>query len=278
VPHGYEGKDDQEIAAFVAALFAYGQADLAIVAAKQALAPFGGVLRRSIESYSGQSLWPGFRYRFHNEGHLIVLFTVLGRALRRWGSLEAMFFDTANDLTLPSNLDGSGTKRLPLEAAMHRGVLRFRQLCLEQGAHPSLHRGLRFFVNTPLEKGACKRLTMFFRWMVRKDRLDLGLWTGLTPKDLIMPMDTHVSRISYYLGLRSALGQHSTPEAQAPHWRMAKELTQVMALIDPEDPVRYDFAMARLGILDLCQKRFAKSVCGQCPLLTACRYTSHRVS
>ena len=117
--------------------------------------------------------------------------------------------------------------------------------------------------------------------MGRRDGLDLGLWTdgspleGTFPKDkrlhprqLILPLDTHTGRISQYLGLteRKSLG-----------WKAAVEITERLKRADPLDPVRYDFAISRLGILDLCQKKFRVEICGQCSLLTACRFAKkHR--
>ena len=101
--------------------------------------------------------------------------------------------------------------------------------------------GIRFFFPSPLKGSACKRLNLFLRWMVRRgDEIDFGIWTEVSPAKLIMPLDTHVARIARRIGL--------TKMKQA-NWRMAQEVTRRLRAFDPEDPVKYDFALCRLGIL-----------------------------
>jgi uncharacterized protein (TIGR02757 family) len=103
---------------------------------------------------------------------------------------------------------------------------------------------------------------MFLRWMVRRDVLDLGLWTRVSPADLIVPLDTHVFRISRFLGW--------TRRRQA-DWSAAEEVTAALRRHCPEDPVRYDFALARLGIVRDCKGRRVPGVCDRCDLSPACR-------
>jgi uncharacterized protein (TIGR02757 family) len=102
--------------------------------------------------------------------------------------------------------------------------------------------------------------------MVRKDDIDLGLWDWMTADSLIIPTDTHVARISYYLRLRKGT------ELQAPNWKMACEITSSLRQLSAKDPVKYDFALARLGILDICKRKYAKSVCERCPVSPGCRF------
>jgi uncharacterized protein (TIGR02757 family) len=117
---------------------------------------------------------------------------------------------------------------------------------------------------------------MFLRWMGRKDALDPGLWTRngalastfqlgryLDSRQLVMPLDTHTGRISQYLGLTSR---------KSVNWLAALEVTEALRACDPLDPTRYDFSLARLGILDLCQRKYRKHICEQCQLLPACRF------
>ncbi len=116
---------------------------------------------------------------------------------------------------------------------------------------------------------------MLLRWMGRKDGkngVDLGLWmtgspllaglSGLKPDQLVLPLDTHVGRISQYLGLT---------RRKSLNWKAALEITERLREVDPRDPVRYDFALARLGILDLCKNRYVPGVCESCELFGACR-------
>jgi uncharacterized protein (TIGR02757 family) len=93
------------------------------------------------------------------------------------------------------------------------------------------------------------------------DGLDLGLWHSVTPARLVIPLDTHVARIARYVGL--------TSRASA-DWKTAREITTHLARFDPADPVKYDFAICRLGILDRCPKRHDPVRCTECLLAPVC--------
>lgn len=121
---------------------------------------------------------------------------------------------------------------------------------------------------------------MLLRWMGRKDELDPGLWqpgspllrelpsgAGLHPRQLVIPLDTHVGQICQMVGLT---------RRKSLNWKAAVEITQGLSEMDPEDPVRHDFALARLGILDKCRKRDVPEICGRCQLEPACRYRQRR--
>jgi uncharacterized protein (TIGR02757 family) len=117
---------------------------------------------------------------------------------------------------------------------------------------------------------------MFLRWMGRRDRLDLGLWMkgsalaggfpegrALRSDQLIIPLDTHTGRISQYLALtsRKSLG-----------WKAAVEVTEALRVCNSDDPVRFDFALSRLGILDLCRRSYRVEICRKCDLLKVCQF------
>jgi uncharacterized protein (TIGR02757 family) len=108
---------------------------------------------------------------------------------------------------------------------------------------------------------------MFLRWMVRDDGVDLGLWKGIRPADLLFPMDVHVFRISGLLGLLP--DQSATRKTPAPRMRDSVVLTKALAELDPEDPVRYDFAISHLGISGMCRGAGGQS-CRACPLHDVC--------
>ncbi|MEL7123396.1 MAG: TIGR02757 family protein, partial [Bacteroidota bacterium] len=101
----------------------------------------------------------------------------------------------------------------------------------------------RKHVATPDRKSSCKRLNMFLRWMVRKDNqgIDFGLWSNINPSQLMIPLDVHVQRIATKLGL---LTRKQTD------WKAVEELTDVLRAMNPEDPVKYDFALFGLGVLE----------------------------
>jgi len=106
-------------------------------------------------------------------------------------------------------------------------------------------------------------MNLFLRWMVRTTSPDLGIWPFVDPSKLVMPVDTHVHRIATFLGLNNR---------KSADWKAARALTTRLARFDPADPVRYDFAICRLGILDLCSRRRRKENCDVCLLRDVCRF------
>ena len=124
-------------------------------------------------------------------------------------------------------------------------------------------RSLRFLLPRPADGSACKRPLLFLRWVVRRDDgVDLGLWRHPDPAQLVVPLDTHVLRIAYWVGLTD---RHDAS------WRTAVDVTESLRVIDPRDPVRFDFALAHLGISKACRKEPVRRLCAQCPLRSYCR-------
>ena len=103
---------------------------------------------------------------------------------------------------------------------------------------------------------------MMLRWLVRRDDgFDLGLWNGITPAQLIIPVDTHISRISQYIGLTCSKGAN---------WRTAEEITTSLRTLDPADPTKYDFALAHIGISNGCDGK-KMSHCVSCQIVGICK-------
>jgi hypothetical protein len=125
-----------------------------------------------------------------------------------------------------------------------------------------LPRGFRTFLPSPEDGSACKRLNMMLRWLVRPDDgIDLGVWEHVPAHRLVVPLDTHVGRIARFVGLTSRTDGS---------WRTAREVTDGLARFDPRDPVRFDFALAHLGISGRCRGRYDAPVCRACPLFGVC--------
>jgi uncharacterized protein (TIGR02757 family) len=101
----------------------------------------------------------------------------------------------------------------------------------------------RKHIATPMRGASCKRLNMFLRWMVRHDAsgVDLGLWHEISPADLMIPLDVHVQRIAQKLGLLNR---------EKSDWKAVEELTAQLRLMDPEDPVKYDYALFGMGVME----------------------------
>ncbi len=242
-PRRYTAVDDIEVAAVVAAMYAYGRADLfgPVVARILNVADAHGgpaVFVRGFDATRAQAL-AGVRYRWNTPDDATQLFFLLQAAFARHGSLGGM---------VPGGV--------PAAVALGTLVTELRALAPRE---PS--RSFRTWLPHPSEGSACKRWLMLFRWLSRHDAVDLGVWTHVHPRDLVMPLDTHVGRIARLLGLTRR------PTAD---WRAAEEVTAALRALDPEDPVRWDFALAHLGISSGCRGRLDVATCPACPIRTGC--------
>lgn len=248
VPLGYEGALDQEVAAFVAAHLAYGRVDPMIRAVRAALAPLGpnpaAWLRSQSEAGILRSLGAALQtwtWRFHTGADLVAWLLAWKRLDQESGA------GLAPHLRPGPEEDADG--------ALSRLVQRLRR-------ELPVSYGTRFSLPDPAEGAACKRWRMFLRWMVRPGWPDLGLWTGYPSSALVIPLDTHVARVSRFIGLT----RRATPDG-----KMAREITEALRRLDPVDPLRYDFALSHLGILGDCPGVRKRSTCAACPLYTVCR-------
>lgn len=249
--HRYTDPRDQEVVAYIAAGLAFGNVKAVLAGVDSALAPLGPHPARTLARLgpaAARRNTKGFNYRWVRDWDLANLWLVLGAALREAGGLEPLFA-AAQPSDAPDTLEGAA------------GLVR----ALTDLAPPAVdvtRRGTRSFLPQVDGPGASKRLHMFLRWMVRDDVLDLGLWTAARPSQLMVPVDTHVARISRRLGLTA---RRTAGKA------MAREITAALTTLDPVDPIKYDFALARLGILGACPSRRDSERCAACPLSPACR-------
>jgi uncharacterized protein (TIGR02757 family) len=123
--------------------------------------------------------------------------------------------------------------------------------------------GVRFFFPSPSQGSACKRMSLYLRWMVRSsDGIDCGVWERVRPSQLVIPLDTHIARISSYIGLTAM---------RTPGWRMALDITNSLRRLHSEDPLRYDFALCHLGIAGDCPRKRDPQKCARCPIQAICR-------
>ncbi|MBI3820115.1 MAG: TIGR02757 family protein [Planctomycetes bacterium] len=236
-PHRYTSPRDREVAAFIAAVFAYGSVKQILgsvgrfIRALETISasPHEAILNFSIERDSRKL--DGFHHRFNDARDAVCLILFLQQILRSHGSIEA-FFDTSAPRQVPlrERIAAFSSRALALDYCKLYG----------NGALPD-DAGVRFFFTNPNDGSACKRLCMFLRWVVRPDDgIDLGLWQTVLARELVMPLDTHTTRICYLNGL--------CPSPFAT-WRNAEHVTEGLRRFDANDPVRYDFAISRLGIL-----------------------------
>ncbi|WP_158542369.1 TIGR02757 family protein [Lujinxingia litoralis] len=250
----YTDAEDREIVALFASGLAYGQVRVLREAISEALAPLGDRPAHTLRQLSPEelgALWPAFTYRMTRGEDLADLACAIARTLQREGSLRALYLAGAagrREVATPTD---------HLEAASHFvRALRARRM------RPELARGFRYLLPDPADGSTCKRLHLFFRWMSRgPDGIDLGLWPELRPGALVMPLDTHTSRLCRYLGLLT----RKTLDARA-----ALEVSQALARFDAKDPLKYDFALCHLGIGRRCIHRRSEEHCPGCPIEAAC--------
>ncbi len=235
----YEHGADREVVALISALFAYGNVKSMGAFLERLLACLGPSPHRSLMR-GGVKRVPG-PYRFQTRRDVARFLDGLGALLAETGSLESAFEGGARDI----------------EDRLESLALRLRQLA------GRLTPGLAHLLPLPSSGSACKRWWMFLRWVVRPDDgVDLGLWTCAGPGELRIPVDTHIARIAYALRLS---------ERRTPDRLFSMEVTRALAEICPEDPTRYDFTLAHMGILKACPRHQVASICEACSLRPHCR-------
>jgi uncharacterized protein (TIGR02757 family) len=194
----------------------------------------------------------GFWYRFNRPRDLTAFCVAARDLLLRHGTLEKVF------------LTGDPDPQAPIGPALERFARAFLEADLrEVFPRGRLSRGYRHLFPRPSVGGPCKRLHLFLRWMVRRESPDFGLWTGVSPSRLLIPVDTHVENIARSIGLT---------RRKSRTWRMAEEITRRLAEIDPADPVKYDFALCHKRMSGDCLDRRDAKVCAPCGLKGICRH------
>jgi uncharacterized protein (TIGR02757 family) len=258
LPRRYASPDDQEVAGLLAATLAYGRADLFKPVLIRLLDQLGTSPAAAAERFAGApdlAALDWFRYRFNRPADLAALLAAVGHLRIEHGSLGARF------TALFARAGGGPAALRPALAtfaAELRGAPPVAALLRGRG-----RRGLRHLLPDAAGPGAAKRWNLYLRWMVRgPDAVDLGAWSGVPRAALLVPLDTHVMRVSRCLGL--------TRRADAT-WRTAEEITASLRRIDPADPVRFDFALCHLGMSGACPARRRAEVCQACPLAAVCR-------
>ena len=252
----YADPADREIAGFIAAGLAFGRVAsilASIDAVLGAMGPSPAAFVRTFEPARDAGPLAPFVHRWTRGADIVALVRVLQHMLHTSGTIEQFFLD-GDDPASPDIAPG-------LESFCARARA-FDLRPLSEETRLGVH---RFFAR-PSAGSACKRLNLYLRWMVRRDEVDLGVWTRVSPSRLVVPLDVHVIRVGQCLGLT---------RYQSPGWRMAASITAALRELDPADPVRYDFALCHLGMLGFCGFRQAKGD-SSCPLRGVCRPRARR--
>jgi uncharacterized protein (TIGR02757 family) len=230
IPHQFTKKQDIEITGFWAAMLAWGQRKTIISKCRELIRLMDGAPYDFVVNHQDTDLkrFLGFKHRTFNDTDTLYFLEFFRQHYQKSDTLESAFVPAVT-------LSGvEGRQPIRIEDALNH----FRSYFFSLEDFP--RRTIKH-VSSPAQKSGCKRLNMFLRWMVRKDNkgVDFGIWNSLQPRDLICPMDVHVDRVARKLGL--------TTRTQV-NWQTAVELTEKLREFDPNDPVKYDFALFGLGI------------------------------
>ncbi|RYY55223.1 MAG: TIGR02757 family protein [Chitinophagaceae bacterium] len=222
VPHLFSRRQDIEIAGFFAAIFSWGNRPMIIRKSRELMElmhmnPYEFCLHHSDEDLKRLL---GFKHRTFNPTDLLYFIEFFKQHYSTSDTLESAF--TRHGKTVHDMLSGFHDYFFSLEDSPPR---------------------TRKHISTPARGSTCKRLNMFLRWMVRPSDggIDFGIWTGIRPAQLIVPVDLHVARVARLLRLL---------DRQQTDWQAAEELTAALRRLDKHDPVKYDLALFGLGVIE----------------------------
>lgn len=224
IPHRFSRKEDIEIAGLLTAIISWGRRDLILRAAGQLMermwnAPHDFLLQASEAEIADLQ---GFVYRTFQGKDACYIVRGLRKVYRELGGLEKV-------MALPA----SATDTMGAVMALREAVSSVEDFPDRTFKH----------LSNPSKGSSAKRVNMFLRWMVRKDRrgVDFGLWSSIRPDQLICPLDLHTGNVGRKLGLL---------RRKQNDWKAALELTEGLRRLDPADPVKYDFSLFGLGIYE----------------------------
>ena len=244
---------DREVVGFCAAALAFGRVASVLQSIERLLAVMGPSPAEFVRTFNPRAERAAFKplvHRWTRGEHLLALMVVL-REMLKSGSIEDFFAEEYDPqaVDLSEALDAFSARALETD------------LLEVYGRRMPKRPGVCYFFPRPSAGSACKRLNLFLRWMVRTDAIDLGVWKGVSPARLIIPLDTHVIRLGRCLRLTRYV---------SPGWKMAAEITSSLRALDHADPVRYDFSLCHVGMMNACGFGRAQGS-RQCPLRGVCR-------
>ncbi len=221
-PHGFNGKHDKEISAFLSSMFAFGRRDVFIKKLKDLFLIMKNQPYEYIKSFDkNDSRMKSFGYRFAKDTDLIQIFSILSVLYNENESLESLFkYSYENEKDVKSTL---------------QGVVDYFYARADKNISP----GFFYLLPDPKKNSATKRLNMFLRWMVRDGEVDLGVWKFMSKSELLIPLDTHVARLSREFGL---LKRNNND------YKSVVEITNELKKFDSNDPIKYDFALFGFGV------------------------------
>ena len=247
----FEDAADREVVGFCAAALAFGRVASVLQSIERLVALMGPSPAAFVRAFEpkrhGAPIKP-LIHRWTRGEDLIALLMIL-RTMLEAGSVERFFVQgyEAQASDISEALESFSQRALSID---------LRDAYGDRACHP----GAAYFFPRPSSGSGCKRLNLFLRWMVRKDGIDLGVWSKIPAAKLIVPLDTHVIRVGRCLRLT---------RYASPGWRMAAEITGSLRALDPDDPVKYDFSLCHIGMTDRCGFNRAQGDAA-CPLKGFC--------
>ncbi len=225
IPHTFERRQDIEIMGFFAAILAWGQRKTIINKCRELISRMDGAPFDFVKNHKDQDLKAllGFKHRTFNDTDLLYFMSFFKH--------HYTYFDSLEDAFLIGQEQAA-------EVDIEKSLNAFKSYFFSLTDYPIR---TRKHISSPVQKSTCKRLNMFLRWMVRRDDkgVDFGVWQRISPARLICPCDVHVERVARKFRLITL---------DKVNWKTAMELTENLRLLDPYDPVRYDFALFGLGV------------------------------
>lgn len=246
----YSTPGDMEIAGLLSAVLAYGRVQQIEKSLEKLFAKMGDSPSEFVRDFntSKRNKLKDFKHRFNTGDDISDLLELLKDVIERFGSIEKFFARGCgkNDINITNGLSKFCNSLVAMHAEKHGG---------------SISRGFKYLLSSPADGSACKRLNLFLRWMVRDDDVDAGLWKLVDKSKLIVPMDVHMSRLTKILGFH---------DKKNISFKTAVSVTECFAEIEPGDPVKYDFALSRIGIIENCSGKFGSDCC-RCELMPFCQ-------
>jgi uncharacterized protein (TIGR02757 family) len=219
-PHRFKNQADIEISAFIASLFAYGSRKVFIKKLNELFEIMNNQPLNFVLNFNPKSL-RGFNYRFAKDVDIIEVFLILKKLYGENKSLKELF-------EYGYKIDGTITSMLQCVCDYF-----YSNISNKIGA------GFYHLIPNPKNGGAMKRMNMFLRWLIRNGEVDFGIWNFIDKKDLLIPLDVHVARISREMGLLNF---------KSNDFKSVIQLTENLKKLDKNDPIKYDFAMFGMGI------------------------------
>ena len=229
-PKRFSNEMDIELSAFISSVFAYGNVTQIINTLERIHTLFGDNPTDFVQNFNPSKhklFFKEIKHRFYTGADIKQLFVILKYVLAEYESLKHLFllYHFDHEKSIKNSLSSFSNNLIDISQRLG-----------------GVSDGVKFMFPNPNNGSACKRMNLFLRWVVRKDELDFGIWKAIRSDELVIPVDTHIAKISRELGLT---------KRKNVSWQMAEEITENLKKFDPKDPIKYDFAICHIGMRKL---------------------------